>query len=57
MFKVITCLVTEHDYRLVLLAGLVCFAASLTAMRLYSRMSGAKGLVRGPWPGVAYFGI
>jgi diguanylate cyclase (GGDEF)-like protein len=49
LFKVITCLVTEHDYRLVLLAGLVCFAASLTAMRLYSRMSGARGLVRGAW--------
>ncbi|MDB5472695.1 MAG: bifunctional diguanylate cyclase/phosphodiesterase [Caulobacter sp.] len=49
MFKVLTCLVIEHDLRLVLLAGLVCLAASLTAMRLYSRMSGARGLVRGAW--------
>ncbi|MDO9338156.1 MAG: EAL domain-containing protein [Caulobacter sp.] len=49
MFKVLTCLVSEHDLRLVLLAGVVCLAASLTAMRLYSRMSGARGLVRGAW--------
>ncbi|WP_348637272.1 EAL domain-containing protein [Caulobacter sp. NIBR1757] len=49
MFKVLTCLVTEHDIRLVLLAGLVCLSACLTAMRLYSRMSGARGLVRGAW--------
>ncbi len=49
MFKVISCLVTEHDIRLVFLAGLVCLSASLTAMRLYSRMSGARGLVRGAW--------
>jgi diguanylate cyclase (GGDEF)-like protein len=49
VFKVISCLVTEHDYRLVILAGLVCFSACLTAFRLYSRMRGAKGLVRASW--------
>jgi diguanylate cyclase (GGDEF)-like protein/PAS domain S-box-containing protein len=49
LFKVISCLVTEHDLRLVVLAGLVCFFASLTAFRLYSRMTGARGLVRGAW--------
>ena len=49
MFKVLSCLVTEHDLRLVLLAGIVCFSATLTAFRLYGRMTGAKGLVRGAW--------
>ena len=38
MFKVITCLATQHDLRLVLVAGLVCFCGTFTAFRLYSRM-------------------
>ncbi len=49
MLKVLTCLTTEHDYRLVAVAAVVCFAACFTAFRLYSRMRGAKGLVRGAW--------
>ncbi|MDP3854539.1 EAL domain-containing protein [Phenylobacterium sp.] len=38
MLKTITCLVTEHDLRLVLVAGLVCFGGCFTTFRLYSRM-------------------
>nr|WP_245863917.1 EAL domain-containing protein [Caulobacter mirabilis] len=34
---------------MVLVAGLVCLCASLTAFRLYSRMNGARGLPRGAW--------
>jgi len=49
VYKVISCLVNEHDYRMVLVAGVVCLCASLTAFRLYSRMNGARGLVRGAW--------
>ncbi len=49
MLKVLTCLTTEHDYRLVGVAVVVCFAACFTAFRLYSRMRGAKGLVRAAW--------
>ncbi|PTS83266.1 bifunctional diguanylate cyclase/phosphodiesterase [Caulobacter sp. HMWF009] len=49
MLKVIACLTTEHDLRLIPVAGLVCFAACFTAFRLYSRMRGAKGVVRGAW--------
>lgn len=29
MFRVFACLTAEHDWRLVMLAGLVCFAASI----------------------------
>lgn len=47
--KIIACLVNEHDYKMVLVAGVVCLCASLTAFRLYSRMNGARGLVRGAW--------
>jgi diguanylate cyclase (GGDEF)-like protein/PAS domain S-box-containing protein len=49
VLKVLTCLTTEHDYRLVGVAAVVCFAACFTAFRLYSRMRGAKGLVRAAW--------
>src|SRR5215213_6264559 len=37
MFRVITCLATEHDLRLVVVAGLVCFLASFTAISLFGR--------------------
>ena len=49
MDKVISCLVNEHDYRMVLVAAVVCLCGGLTAFRLYSRMNGARGLVRGAW--------
>jgi diguanylate cyclase (GGDEF)-like protein/PAS domain S-box-containing protein len=49
VLKVLTCLATEHDYRLVGVAAVVCFSACFTAFRLYSRMRGAKGLVRAAW--------
>ena len=49
MDKIISCLVNEHDYRMVLVAGVVCLCASLTAFRLFSRMNGARGLVRAAW--------
>jgi diguanylate cyclase (GGDEF)-like protein/PAS domain S-box-containing protein len=49
VLKVLTCLKTEHDLRLVLVAGLICFAACFTAFRLYSRMRGATGVVRAAW--------
>lgn len=49
MYKVFSCLVNEHDYGMVAIAGLVCLSASLTAFRLYSRMNGARGLARAAW--------
>ncbi|WP_156402405.1 EAL domain-containing protein [Caulobacter sp. Root1472] len=49
LLKVLTCLTTEHDLRLVVVAGVICFAACFTAFRLYSRMRGARGVVRAAW--------
>ncbi len=49
MFKFLTCLTTQHDLRLVLVAGLVCLAGCFTTFRLYSRMRGARGVVRAAW--------
>ena len=49
MLKFLTCLTTQHDLRLVLVAGLVCIAGCFTTFRLYSRMRGARGVVRSAW--------
>jgi NO-binding membrane sensor protein with MHYT domain len=37
MFRVLTCLTVEHDWRLVAVAAVVCLFASLTAVNLFNR--------------------
>lgn len=49
MFRILTCLGTEHDLRLVVVAGLVCFLASLTAISLFGRARAASGRARISW--------
>ena len=49
MFQVLNCLVTEHDWRLVVVAGLVCFVSALTAISLFHRARTALGGVRSTW--------
>lgn len=50
MIKVLTCLATEHDLRLVLVAGLVCFVGCFTAFKLYSRLrTSSEHVVRAAW--------
>ncbi|WP_119422042.1 MHYT domain-containing protein [Desertibaculum subflavum] len=46
MLKVVSCVVDEHDLRLVVLAGLICLFASHTAFGLLSR---ARLAERGQW--------
>jgi diguanylate cyclase (GGDEF)-like protein/PAS domain S-box-containing protein len=43
MFRVLNCLTSEHDWRLVLLAAIVCFLASVTAVNLFRRASMTVG--------------
>jgi diguanylate cyclase (GGDEF)-like protein/PAS domain S-box-containing protein len=49
MFRVLTCLEGEHDWRLVVLAGAVCFLASLTAVSLLLRARATQGGTRALW--------
>ncbi|MGD9922042.1 MAG: diguanylate cyclase, partial [Pseudorhodoplanes sp.] len=49
MFKVLTCLTVDHDWRLVALAALTCLVASVTAISLFSRARAARGRVRLVW--------
>jgi diguanylate cyclase (GGDEF)-like protein len=49
MFRVLTCLTSEHDWRLVALAGMVCFLASLCAITLFHRARATQGRARAIW--------
>jgi NO-binding membrane sensor protein with MHYT domain len=49
MYQVLTCLTTEHDWRLVLLAGAVCFLASTVAISLFDRARSSQGHARVIW--------
>lgn len=49
MYRVLECLTTQHDYRLVLLAVVICATASITAFGVYSRAVAANGMARYGW--------
>ena len=49
MFRVLTCLTTEHDWRLVIVAGVVCFLASLTAISMFNRARATEDRARASW--------
>ena len=49
MYQVLTCLTTEHDWRLVMLAGAICFLASAVAISLFDRARSSQGYARVIW--------
>lgn len=49
MFKVLTCLVVEHNPKLVALAALICFLSSYGAVALLQRARGSSGKARTIW--------
>jgi signal transduction histidine kinase len=49
MFRVLGCILTQHDLRLVVLAALLCLLASITAMSMISRARAAEGRLRLVW--------
>ena len=49
MYQVLNCLITEHDWRLVALAGIVCFLASAVAISLFDRARSSHGRTRLIW--------
>ena len=61
MFRVYTCLTVDHDWRLVVLAIIVCFLASAVAISLFHRAQATIERTRIAWLGldavVAGFGI
>jgi NO-binding membrane sensor protein with MHYT domain/methyl-accepting chemotaxis protein len=49
MFQVYSCLTTQHDWRLVVVAGLVCLLASITGMSLFGRARALSRRARLVW--------
>ncbi|MGC1302434.1 MAG: MHYT domain-containing protein [Caulobacteraceae bacterium] len=49
MFKVVGCIATAHDLRLVVIAGLVCFGVSVLACSLFDRATRGEREARLPW--------
>src|SRR5215213_8551394 len=49
MFRIYTCLTTEHDLRLVVVAGIICFLATLVAISLFRRARETGGPKRVTW--------
>jgi diguanylate cyclase (GGDEF)-like protein len=53
MFRVLSCLTVEHDWRFVLLAGLVCFVASVVAIHIFHRAISSQSRTRLIWIAIA----
>lgn len=53
MFRVFSCLVVEHDWRLVVLAVLVCFVASIVAVSIFHRAIATRARTRWIWITIA----
>src|ERR1700710_505316 len=52
MYQVLNCLVTEHDLRLVVLGGIICWLASAVAISLFRRAKASQGRTRAIWIGL-----
>ena len=53
MFRVLTCLAVQHDWRLVGLAGLVCFISSIVAINIFHHAVASRGRTRATWIAIA----
>jgi NO-binding membrane sensor protein with MHYT domain/methyl-accepting chemotaxis protein len=49
MFRVLDCLMTEHDLGLVGLAAVICFLTSVAAINLFHRARATAGRIRARW--------
>ena len=53
MFRIYACLTTQHDWRLVVLAAVVCLIASMSAISLMHRAQATAGQTRMMWIAIA----
>jgi signal transduction histidine kinase len=51
MFRVLACITQDHDWRLVILAGIICLFASFAALSLLTRAATTQGRPRLIWLG------
>ena len=57
MFRVLSCVATEHDIRLVLLAAVICAMAAFTSFRIYARATNARAMQDHQYRRVAWLGL
>ncbi len=55
MLRVFNCIGSQHDWRLVILAGLVCFLTCIAAVSLFQRARASGGRSRALWLATAGF--
>jgi signal transduction histidine kinase/DNA-binding response OmpR family regulator len=55
MFKILGCVTTQHDLRLVLVAAVICLLSCATFTHMLTRMRAAQGQVFYAWLGAAGF--
>jgi diguanylate cyclase (GGDEF)-like protein len=53
MYRVLDCLTTQHDYRLLILAVMVCAVESFTAFSIYCQVRESRGYLDRRWLAVA----
>src|SRR5262245_36656455 len=53
MYRVLDCLTTQHDYRLLILAIIVCAVESFTAFCIYAQVRETRGSLDRRWLAVA----
>src|SRR4051794_7567755 len=53
MFRIFTCITVEHDWRLVVLAGVVCFISSIVAVHIFHRAVASPRRTRFIWIAIA----
>ena len=57
MFRVLSCIATEHDLRLVVLAALICATAAFTSFRIYARATNARAMQDHQYRRLAWLGL
>src|ERR1700739_701853 len=55
MYRILTCLTTQHDWRLVIVAGLICFLSSLVVINLFHQAKSTAQGARITWVMAAGF--
>jgi diguanylate cyclase (GGDEF)-like protein len=57
VFRIVTCIATEHDFRLVVLAALICAMAAFTSFRIYARATNARAMQDHQYRRLAWLGL
>ena len=55
MYRVFSCIAYQHDWRLTVIAALVCLVGAVTTLRLFQRARDTAGSTRATWLGLAAF--